>query len=219
MHADDQPDLLVERRRADDVAGLEILRRVAGVRRGDADDRADAERDGRVDVARPAQRHEQQAGQDQRGDRHARDRIGRRADETGDARRDRREEEPEDERSAPRRGRCPGVGRPGVDGQEDRQQQRAAEHDGHRNVALGARAASRRPTPAERSFRLPRADDDDRRDRARQRDQARQPARRPRRCSGCRRSRAVLELISEIRKAGRLPDCSRSSDESAGTAR
>ena len=44
-HADDQPDLLVERRRADDVAGLEVLRRVAGVGRRDADDGADAERD------------------------------------------------------------------------------------------------------------------------------------------------------------------------------
>ena len=51
-HADDQADLLVERRRADDVAGLEILRRVAGVGGRDADDRADPERDRRVVMSR-----------------------------------------------------------------------------------------------------------------------------------------------------------------------
>ena len=37
-HADDQPVLLLERRRADDVAGLQVLRGRAGVRGGDADD-------------------------------------------------------------------------------------------------------------------------------------------------------------------------------------
>ena len=52
--ADDQADLLVDRRRADDVAGLQILRRVAGVRGRDADDGADAERD-RARSASPVQ--------------------------------------------------------------------------------------------------------------------------------------------------------------------
>ena len=47
--ADGQPHLLIDRRGADDVAGLEILRRVAGVGRGDADDGADRQ-------ARPARR-------------------------------------------------------------------------------------------------------------------------------------------------------------------
>ena len=42
---------------------------------------------GRVDVAGPAERDEDQAGQDQRRDRHARDRVRRGADEAGDARR------------------------------------------------------------------------------------------------------------------------------------
>ena len=75
--ADHQTELLIERRGADDVAGLEILRGVAGVRRGDADDGADAERDRPVDVAGPAERDEHQARDDQRRDGHARDRIRR----------------------------------------------------------------------------------------------------------------------------------------------
>ena len=95
--ADDQPDLLIERRGADDVAGLEILRGVAGVGRGDADHGADAERDRSVGVAGPAERDEQQAREDQRGDRHAGDRVRRRSDQPGDARRDDREEESEDD--------------------------------------------------------------------------------------------------------------------------
>ncbi len=37
-HADHQADLLIDRRRADEVAGLQVLRRRAGDRRGDADD-------------------------------------------------------------------------------------------------------------------------------------------------------------------------------------
>ena len=39
-HADDQAKLLIERRGADDVAGLQILGCRAGIRRGDTDDRA-----------------------------------------------------------------------------------------------------------------------------------------------------------------------------------
>ena len=95
------------RRRADEVAGLQILRRAAGVRGRDADDGADAERDRRVAVAGPAERDEDQAGEDQRRDRHARNRVRRGADEAGDARRHRDEEEPEDDDRESRRGSCP----------------------------------------------------------------------------------------------------------------
>ena len=52
--ADDEADCWAARRRADEEAGLQVLRRRAGVGRRDADDGADAERDGLVDVARPA---------------------------------------------------------------------------------------------------------------------------------------------------------------------
>ena len=59
--ANDEPDLLIERRGADDVAGLQILRRVAGVGRGDADDRADAERD-RASTCRRSSRAPRRGG-------------------------------------------------------------------------------------------------------------------------------------------------------------
>ena len=57
--ADDQADLLVERRRSDQVPGLQILGRVARVRRRDADHGADAQGDGLVGVAGPADGDEQ----------------------------------------------------------------------------------------------------------------------------------------------------------------
>ena len=49
-----RPDLLLERRGADEIAGLEILRGGAGVGGGDADDGADHERHRLVGVAGPA---------------------------------------------------------------------------------------------------------------------------------------------------------------------
>ena len=101
---------------------------------------------GAYSVARPAERDEQQTGQDQRRDRHARDRIRRRSDQAGDARRDGREEEPEDddqhgredvalERHARR------------DRQEQGEQQRTDEHDAHRRSRARC-AAPRAATPA-----------------------------------------------------------------------
>jgi hypothetical protein len=58
QHADHEADLLLDRRGADQVAGLEILGGGAGVRRGDADDGADAQGGALVGVAAHAQRHE-----------------------------------------------------------------------------------------------------------------------------------------------------------------
>ena len=148
--ADDQPDLLVERRRADQIAGLQILRRAAGLGGRDADDRADAERDRPVGVAGPAERDEHQAGEDQRRDGHPRDRVRRGADEAGDARRHGDEEEPEDD-DQDRRQEIALHRHLRRDREEDREQQRSAEHEGGRQVALGAqrrrRAGARRRSP------------------------------------------------------------------------
>ena len=163
--ADRQAHLLIDRRRADDVAGLQVLRGVAGIRRADADDRADRQRDRPVDIARPAERDEDHARDDQRRDRHAGDRVRRGADQAGDARRDRGEEEAEehdedrDEDVALRR-------QAGRDREEDREQQRAAEHDRHRHVALGARLRS--AGSRAKSLQAFTGRRDDRRQRARQ---------------------------------------------------
>ena len=56
IDADHQPDLLIDRRCADDVARLQILRRRAGVCGRDADQGAHAQGHRRVGVAGPAQR-------------------------------------------------------------------------------------------------------------------------------------------------------------------
>ena len=158
--ADDQPDLLIDRRRADDVAGLEILRGAAGVGGRDADDRADADAR-RARSASPVQPSATKigAGQDQRRDRHARDRVRRGADEAGDARRDGHEEEAEDddeqrrEEVALRRhasARSPGT---------TPSSERAAEHDDQREVALGAQPSPPADWPAPKSFMLSRNDE------------------------------------------------------------
>ncbi len=70
-HADDQADLLINRRRADQISSLQILRRPARVGGRDADDRADADRNRRINIAGPPQRDEEQAREDERRDRHA----------------------------------------------------------------------------------------------------------------------------------------------------
>ena len=146
---DDEADLLVDGRRADDEAGLEILRGRAGNRRGDADHRADAERDRRVVVADPADADEDRAGQDQRGDRHARDRVRRVADEARDAGRDRHEEEAEQHHEDG--GQDVALrGRPGSDDEEDGQQD--ASRRSRRSAACRARCARRpRHRPRRRS--------------------------------------------------------------------
>src|SRR5882762_1479140 len=135
--ADDQSNLLIERRRADDVAGFQVLRGVAGVRGGNADDGADAYGDRGIHVACPSERHEEQARQDQRGDGHAGNRVRRGADQTGDARRDGREEEAEDQNQDC--GERVAEGRQTRDDrQEDPQQQRSADDHGHRDITFGA---------------------------------------------------------------------------------
>src|SRR5262249_25328276 len=86
-NTDDEAELLVDRCRPDEVTRLQVLGRSTGIRRRDTDHRTDAEGDGPVLVARPANRDKQQAGEDERRDRHPRDRVRRRADEAGDTRR------------------------------------------------------------------------------------------------------------------------------------
>ena len=158
IDADDQADLLVDRRRADDVAGLEVLRGVAGVGGGDADDGADRQRHRRVDVAGPAERHEDQAGDDQRRDRHARDRVRRRADEAGDARRHGGEEEAEDDDEDRRRGRCPGSA-----GRASTARKMASSSDPPSTTIIGmsrsVRSCVAAAPPAPKPFRPSRADE------------------------------------------------------------
>ena len=148
-HADGEADLLIDRRRADDVAGLEVLRGVAGVGGGDADDGADRQRHGRVDRVVPAERDEDHARDDERRDRHARDRVGRRPDEAGDAGRDGGEEEAEEDDED--RHQDVALRRQARhDHQEDGERERADQDDRHRDVALGAKAAAARRAPKPR---------------------------------------------------------------------
>ena len=74
-HADDQRELLIDRCRTDDVSGLEILRGVAGIGGGDADDGADADGHRAISVAGPAEKDEQETGEDQRRDGHSGNRV------------------------------------------------------------------------------------------------------------------------------------------------
>ena len=82
---DHKPELLGAGRRPDEIAGLQVLRRGPGVGRRDADDRADAESHGLVDVASPADHDEDDARCHQRRDRHPGDRVGRGPDDADDA--------------------------------------------------------------------------------------------------------------------------------------
>ncbi len=87
--------LLHARRGADQVAGLQILRRGAGIAGGDADDRADRQRRHVILAARPAHQQEDQAGKQQRGHGHPGNGIGRRPDLTHEPRRHGREQKAE----------------------------------------------------------------------------------------------------------------------------
>ena len=95
--ADHERDLLQARRGADDVAGLEVLRGVAGVGGGDADDAADGDGESAEGWGGPALDEEDGAGGHERGDGHAGDGTGRGADEADDARADGDEEKSEDD--------------------------------------------------------------------------------------------------------------------------
>ena len=95
--ADHDGDLLLPGRGADEVAGLEILRGVAGVGGGDADDSADGDGEGSEGGSGPAFDEEDGGGGHQRGDGHAGDGRGGGADDADDARGDGDEEEAEDD--------------------------------------------------------------------------------------------------------------------------
>ena len=154
--ADDEAELLVVRCRADEISGLQVLRRAAGVGRGNADDGADADRDRAVGFAGPAERDKQQAREDQRRDRHPRNRIGRRADEARDARRDRDEQKPEHD-DQNRREEIALHRHLRRQGEEDGEEQRPDEHEHGRDVALGAerRRAARADRRSPSGLRAP----------------------------------------------------------------
>ena len=73
--AEQNGDLLIPRRRADEEAGLQILRSGAAVGRRDANDAADGKRGHEIARPGPADEQKNQAGQQQGGHRHAGDRI------------------------------------------------------------------------------------------------------------------------------------------------
>ena len=123
-----------------------------GVGGRDADDRADAEGHGLVDVARAAERDEHDAGGHERRDRHAGDRVGRGPDDADDARGDRHEEEAEhdDEEPHHERARERAVRKARQDRDQKREDDRADDDDAHPEIALGPLRAPRFGAGAER---------------------------------------------------------------------
>ena len=95
--ADHDGDLLLLRSGFDEVAGLEILRGVAGVGGGDADDSTDGDGEGSEGGGGPAFDEEDGGGGHQRRDGHAGDGRGGAAHDADDARDDGYEEEAEDD--------------------------------------------------------------------------------------------------------------------------
>ncbi len=135
--ADEDRDLLRPRRGADEEAGLEGLGVVPPL---EAAMQTMAPTDKRRDVvgrAGPAEDQEDQAGEQQRGDGHARDRVRRRADLAGQARRDRDEEEAEeDDQDRAEQVHVQRSGRARISATRARH---ADDHQLHRQVVLGAR--------------------------------------------------------------------------------
>ena len=138
--AGEDRDLLQPRRGSDQKAGLQILRRGAGVARGDADDGADRESGDVVGAAGPAHQEKDQAGEEQRRHRHPRNGIARRTDLPGQLRGDRGEQEPEHE-DQQRAEQVHVQGRGEHDDDDDREA--ADQHPLHRDVPIGAPARGR----------------------------------------------------------------------------
>ena len=139
--ADAEHQLLLPRRGADDVTGLEVLQVVAADRRRAAHHRADHDRGDRADRRVAAeQQHQHQRGEQDRGDGDARHRVVRRTDQAGQVRRHRHEQEAGDDHDDRHRD----AHRPAAD--DGLVQQRTAarrtrtsadQHPLHRQVALG----------------------------------------------------------------------------------
>ena len=217
-HADDEPELLIERRRADDVAGLEVLGRVAGIGRRDADDGADAERD-RARRRRPSSRARRTAGTSGSASRSS----CRRSDSTrmpiSPVMRDDTVDEEEAEDDDQHRRQEVSLQRHPRRDREERARAaacRSARRSSGSRARCGAdrRAAGRAPKP----FRPSRADETMVGMRARQRDQ-------PGREHGAGADVADVRAPDLARRpspksgtAGRSPGCWRSWDESAETA-
>ena len=133
--AGEDRDLLQPRRGSDQEPGLQILRRRAGVARGDADDGADRQGGHVVRTAGPAHHEEDQAGEEQRRHRHPGNGIARRADFPGQLRRYGGKEEPEHE-DQQRAEQVHVQGRGEHDGDDDGKA--ADEHPLHGDVPIGA---------------------------------------------------------------------------------
>jgi hypothetical protein len=94
--ADELAELLARWRRADQEAGLEILRDVTGLRGRDRDDRADGENGRSRRRILPTAGREHRRGAEQGHERDSRSRLRRHAHDADDARRDGDEQDAED---------------------------------------------------------------------------------------------------------------------------
>src|SRR5205814_1089330 len=95
-NADEEGEALLDGGGADEVAGLEVLGRVSGFSRGDADHATDGDGEGSKGGRGPAAYQEDGGGGHQGGDSHAGDGVGGAADEAHDPRADRDEQEAEE---------------------------------------------------------------------------------------------------------------------------
>ena len=140
----------------DEEARFQILRGGARVRGRDTHERADTEGDGLVHLARAADEDEHDARAHQSGDRHARDRVRGRADDSDDPRRNRHEEESENDDEEPHEKRAWewSVRKTGQDRDEEREGERAPHDDPHPEVVLGPHAPFLASSASERFHRL-----------------------------------------------------------------
>ena len=194
--ANEQSDLLVAGRGANQKSSLQILRGGAGVRRRDADHAAHAEGHRLVDVARPPDAEKEQAGRHQRGDGHPGDGVRARPDQPDDAGSHGDEEETEDDdQDAQQKAAAEVAGKERQQRHDEDQRQAAEDGDAERQVALGAGGARGAGAAAQRSEASFEAGHD-RRKRLEQRDE---PARR-------HRTRANLAHVGEVDGAVELPE-------------
>src|SRR6266699_1886658 len=141
---DQDGDLLAPRRRTHQEAGLQVLRRIARVRGRHRDDGGDGDRLHAVVHAGPADRDEDEAGAQQRGDRHAGDRVRGGADLAADARGYGGEEEPEDHDQ----GRADQVDAElRQQGEDDGERDGAADGERDRKIVLGPHPGHRLAQP------------------------------------------------------------------------
>ena len=159
--ADQLSELLSRGRGADEIARLQILRDVAGLRRRDRDDGADRQHRRARRRIGPAGRREHRRDAEQRDERDAGRRLRRHADDADDARGDGDEEQAEH----PDAGRADrALQRTHVAGEHARHdrghghhQHDGADDEAARQIAIGVRRPRRTvPDRSDRGFRAPR---------------------------------------------------------------